>query len=280
MPAMPKICANATLAQQIEVRVSPRRLGQHFLADGSWRARILNTLGVGAGDVWLEIGAGHGEMTRELLRRAARVIAIEVDPPLVQALESLRREHANLEVIAGDVLKLDLPRLVSAPRFRVYGNLPYYITSPILHRLFEFAGRLESVHIVIQLEVATRLVARPGRRDYGYLSVLTQFYSAPEIALRIPPGAFRPPPRVASALVNMRLPGASASLGVRDEAGFLQFAQKCFAQKRKTIANNLRAAFPAKKAEAALEAASIAPKARAEELTLEQFAKLFRELKG
>jgi 16S rRNA (adenine1518-N6/adenine1519-N6)-dimethyltransferase len=277
---MPKIGADAKLAHRIEVSVSPRRLGQHFLADASWRARILSTLGVRAGDVWLEIGAGHGEMTRELVRRAARVVAIELDPPLVQSLESLRREHANLEVVAGDVLKLDLPRLAGAPRFRVYGNLPYYITSPILHRLFEFTERLESAHIVIQLEVAARLVAPPGRRDYGYLSVLTQFYSRPEIALRIPPGAFRPPPKVASALVALRLPGEGASLGVRDEAGFLRFVQQCFAQKRKTITNNLRVAFTAKEAGAALATAGISAKARAEELTLEKFAALFRELKG
>jgi 16S rRNA (adenine1518-N6/adenine1519-N6)-dimethyltransferase len=253
-------------------------LGQHFLADASWRARILSTLDAHPADVWLEIGAGHGEMTRGLARRAARVVAVEVDAPLVRALESLRGEHANLEVVAGDVLKLDLPHVVSAPRFRVYGNLPYYITSPILHRLFEFAGRLESVHIVIQFEVAARLVARPGRRDYGYLSVLTQFYSRPEIALRIPPGAFHPPPKVASALVNLRLPGDRERLGINDEAAFLQFAQRCFAQKRKTVGNNLRAVFRAKAAEAALETAGIRPKARAEELTLEQFAAVFREL--
>jgi 16S rRNA (adenine1518-N6/adenine1519-N6)-dimethyltransferase len=110
--------------------------------------------------------------------------------------------------------------------------------------------------------------------------VLTQFYSRPEIALRIPPGAFRPPPKVASALVAMRLPGEGASLGVRDEGRFLRFVQQCFAQKRKTITNNLRVAFTAKEAGAALEAAGIRAKARAEELTLEKFASLFRELKG
>jgi 16S rRNA (adenine1518-N6/adenine1519-N6)-dimethyltransferase len=253
----------------------PRRLGQHFLADAGWRARILNLLCARPGDVWLEIGAGHGEMTRELARRAERVAAIELDPPLLAALEALRAEAPNVEVVAGDVLKLDLERAAGAARFRVYGNLPYYITSPILHRLFEIADRIESIHIVIQLEVAARLVARPGRRDYGYLSVLAQYFARPEILLRIPPGAFRPPPKVTSALVGLRLPGERARLAVRDEASFMRFVQRCFAQKRKTLANNLRAWLKADEAAAALEAAGIKPRARAEELSLEEFARLF-----
>ncbi len=256
----------------------PRKLGQHFLGDASWRARILRALGARPQDVWLEIGAGHGEMTRELAKNARRVVAVELDAPLVQALESLRGEFPHLEVAAGDVLALDLAQIVGEERFRVYGNLPYYITSPILHRLFEHAEQIETIHVVIQLEVAARLVAKPGRRDYGYLSVLTQFYSQPEIVFRIPPGAFRPPPKVASALVAMRLPGERARLGIRDEAGFLRFVQRCFAQKRKTLANNLRAIASAGVVAAALAGAGINAKARAEELTLSQFASLFRAL--
>ena len=257
--------------------MSPRRLGQHFLADASWRARILSALSVRPDDVWLEIGAGHGEMTRELARRAGRVVAVELDPPLVEALRNLQREHANLEVAAGDVLRLDLGRL-GGRNFHVYGNLPYYITSPILHRLFVSAELIESIHIVIQLEVAARLAAQPGRRDYGYLSVLTQFYSRPEIVLRIPPGAFRPPPKVASALVEMRLPGERAKLDVRDEAAFFRFVHGCFAHKRKTLANNLRALASAEQVQAALAALDLKPTVRAEELHPEQFASLFEQV--
>jgi 16S rRNA (adenine1518-N6/adenine1519-N6)-dimethyltransferase len=258
--------------------MTPRRLGQHFLGDAAWRARILRALGAQPQDVWLEIGAGHGEMTCELAANARRVVAVEVDAPLVQALESLRKEIPRLEVAAGDVLALDLAKLVGKDRFRVYGNLPYYITSPILHRLFEYADQIESIHIVIQLEVAARLVARPERRDYGYLSVLTQFYSHPEIVLRIPPGAFRPPPKVASALVAMQLPGERARLDIRDEAAFLRFVQRCFAQKRKTLANNLRAFAPADVVASALAALKLKSTARAEELGLEQFALLFTQI--
>jgi len=258
--------------------MAPRRLGQHFLGDASWRARILRALGARPQDVWLEVGAGHGEMTRELAKNARRIVAVELDAPLVRALESLRGEIPHLEVAAGDVLALNLAQIVGEGHFRVYGNLPYYITSPILHRLFEYAGQIESIHIVIQLEVAARLVARPGRRDYGYLSVLAQFYAQPEIVFRIPPGAFRPPPKVASALVAMRLPGERARLGIRDEAGFLRFVQRCFAQKRKTLANNLRTVATPQQLEAALAAVGVSPKARAEELTLSQFASLFKAL--
>jgi 16S rRNA (adenine1518-N6/adenine1519-N6)-dimethyltransferase len=252
----------------------PRRLGQHFLADAGWRARILSLLSAQAGDVWLEIGAGHGEMTRELARTAARVVAIELDPPLVEVLRRFSRETANVEVIPGDVLALDLAHTLPDGA-RVYGNLPYYITSPILARLFEHADRIASIHAVIQLEVAARVVARPGRREYGYLSVLAQFYSRPEILLRLPPGAFRPRPNVASALVVLKMPGARATLGIRDEPRFLKFVQGCFAQKRKTLANNLRGHFPADKVEAMLKEAGIPPKARAEELSVAQFAALF-----
>jgi 16S rRNA (adenine1518-N6/adenine1519-N6)-dimethyltransferase len=255
--------------------MTPRRLGQHFLADAAWRARIAALLGARAEDVWLEIGAGHGEMTRELARAAARVVAIELDPPLVEALRRLAREMPNIEVVAGDVLALDLDR-VAPGRVRVYGNLPYYITSPILSRLFAHADRIASIHVVIQLEVAVRITARPGRRDYGYLSVLSQFYSQPEILLRLPPGAFRPRPKVASALVAMRMPGARAALGITDEAGFLKFVQVCFAQKRKTLANNLRAVFHAERVDALLRATKIPPKARAEELSVAELAALHR----
>ena len=255
-------------------------LGQHFLADASWRERILRALGAGGEDVWLEIGAGHGEMTRELARFARRVMAIELDPRLVEKLREFAREAPQVEVVAADVLTLDLAQLAGA-RFKVYGNLPYYITSPILQRLFQQVDQIDLIAVVVQLEVAARLVARAGRREYGYLSALTQFYTQPEILLRIPPAAFRPRPRVASALVRMRPPGERArlaGLAAGDEARFLQFIQRCFAQKRKTLRNNLRAIASVERVEAALEVAGIARDARAEQLSLTQFAEVYRQL--
>jgi len=258
--------------------MSPRRLGQHFLRSAAWRNRIVEAIAPREGATWLEIGAGSGEMTCALASRAGRVLAIELDAGLV---EKLRRATAGLpqvEVVAGDVLALDLGQLGGA-RFKVYGNLPYYITSPILRRLFEYAEKIEEIAAVVQLEVAERLTARPGRRAYGYLSVLTQFYAQPAIIFRIPPGAFRPPPQVSSALVRMRLPGKRRTLGLSDEKLFLAFVQAVFAQKRKTLVNNLRTFLPAGEAARLAGELKLPPKARAEELTLEQLAELFRRMR-
>ncbi len=259
-----------------------QRLGQHFLKDAAWRERILRALPLGSpgakDELWLEIGAGHGEMTRELARRVPRLLAIEVDAKLLPGLDRLAAELGNVSIVAGDVLALDLARVTGGAPFHAYGSLPYYITSPILMRLFEHAERLRSVSVVVQLEVAARMTARPGRREYGYLSVVTQFYTRAEIALRLPPGAFQPRPKVASALVRMRLPGQRAELGVREESEFLNFVGHCFAQKRKTLLNNLRPHFAPARIEAALAAARLKPQSRAEELSLAQFARLYAEL--
>jgi 16S rRNA (adenine1518-N6/adenine1519-N6)-dimethyltransferase len=253
-------------------------MGQHFLGDPGWRKRILETLPRLPDDVWVEIGAGHGEMTQLLAGQGRRVIAIEADARLAQGLHERVRAHpddwAGVEVVPGDVLSLDLGKL-AGERFRVYGNLPYYITSPILHHLFGYAGRIASIHVVMQFEVAARIVARPGCRTYGYLSAVCQFYARPEIMLRIPPGAFRPPPRVTSALVRMTLPGEQASLGVQDDKRFLEFVGVCFGQKRKTLRNNLRSVAPGERIAAALADCGLRSDARAEQLSLAQFAALF-----
>lgn len=267
-------------------------MGQNFLADEEWREYIFEAMHpvapshAGAG-VWIEIGAGHGEMTELLARHAERVMAIELDAALLPELRRMAEALPNVTVVPGDVLGLDLGQLAEGRSFRVYGNLPYYITSPIVHRLFEGATKPEVAYIVVQLEVAERLAARPGVRDYGYLSAFTQFYSRPEILLRVPPHAFHPRPQVDSALVSLRTPGLGATLGVRDERAFLQFLKGCFAQKRKTLRNNLRAmgfpvvaagGEPGKKAEELLESAGISEHARAEELGLEPLARLFAAL--
>jgi 16S rRNA (adenine1518-N6/adenine1519-N6)-dimethyltransferase len=260
-------------------------MGQHFLGDLGWRKRILATLPPGEGQTWVEIGAGHGEMTQLLVAQGRRVIAIEGDPGLAENLREIVAARTSawpgVEVVSGDVLALDMTKLTGGGRFRVYGNLPYYITSPILHQLFGCADLIDSIHIVIQREVAERIVAQPMRREYGYLSGACQFYTEPRIALRLPPGAFRPPPKVESALVAMTLPGERAGLGIGnagDEKRFLEFVQTCFNQKRKTLRNNLRAMASDERIHAATAAAGLRPDARAEQLTLVQFARLFAVL--
>jgi len=254
--------------------MSPEKLGQHFLTDASWHERIARAVRIDDG-VWVEIGAGHGEMTMRLAQQASKVFAIELDSRLAKRLREVTAPCKNVEVVEGDVMAVDLEKLTGGERFSVYGNLPYYITSPILHRLFEHAERIAAIHIVIQFEVAVRIVAQPGRRDYGYLSVVSQWFSRPEIVFRIPPGAFRPPPKVASALVSFRMPGARTKNSVADEGTFLDFVKECFAQKRKTLRNNLRARLESR-VDQVLQEAGLTADARAEQLTVSQFAKLFQ----
>ncbi len=261
--------------------MSRQKMGQHFLGDGGWRKRILENLGLQANQTWVEIGPGHGEMTRHLAGEGRRVIAIEADTVLAQGLESEIESHGEewpgVEIVTSDVLQADIGALVPG-RLHVYGSLPYYITSPILHHLFQWADRIDSIQIVIQLEVAERIAAEPGSRDYGYLSTMCQYYTRPKIAFRIPPGAFRPPPKVQSALVEMALPGKAGELGILQPDKFFGFLRVCFAQKRKTLRNNLRGTSSDDRIHAVLEKAGVRPDARAEQLTLEQFAAIFKEI--
>jgi 16S rRNA (adenine1518-N6/adenine1519-N6)-dimethyltransferase len=258
-----------------------QRLGQHFLGDIGWRKRILKTLPLAPHETWVEIGPGHGEMTQLLAGDGRRIVAIEADGNLASELranlETEPQLWPGLEVVYSDVLNADIGKL-GGDRFHVYGNLPYYITSPILHHLFAWAGQIASIHIVIQLEVAERITAHPGVRDYGYLSTLCQFYARPKISLRIPPGAFRPPPKVDSALVGMTLPGDGTALGLTDPKKFLNFIQMCFEQKRKTLRNNLLEISDDARIHQALAASGLRPDARAEQLSLAQFAAIFQQL--
>jgi 16S rRNA (adenine1518-N6/adenine1519-N6)-dimethyltransferase len=272
--------------------MAPSRLGQNFLAGEGWCERIFSLLDACPNDVWIEIGAGHGEMTELLAGRAARVIALELDPLLAAGLRKRAADWPTVEIVEADVLTADLAQLAHATQFRVYGSIPYYITSPILHRIYAASAHVQSAHLIMQLEVAERLVSPPGHREYGYLSVATQFHANPKIVLKVPPGAFRPPPKVDSALVVMHFPGSGQALNLGDAAAFLQFVQACFAQKRKTLLNNLRgnivAKIPARGIERVktisnplldiLQHAGISDRARAEELSLTQFAALYKIL--
>ncbi len=259
--------------------MSRQKLGQHFLADRGWQNRILQTLSVAEDEIWIEIGAGHGEMTELLAQSGAHVFAVETDPRLADSLCEKAPEWGNVEIVEADVLTVDFQKLAPG-RFRVYGNLPYYITSPILRRLFDAADRIASIHIVIQHEVAVRIAAQPGCRDYGYLSTLCQFFAMPEIIFKIPAGAFKPPPRVTSALLHMAPPGERSTLGVRDDSHFLEFLQRCFAHKRKTLRNNLRELLTDARIAAALKSCGLKPDARAEQLNLSQFAALYAATSG
>jgi 16S rRNA (adenine1518-N6/adenine1519-N6)-dimethyltransferase len=272
-----------------------QRLGQHFLADLDWREQIARAIRVSPHSTvplprddkhcWIEIGSGHGEMTRHLLAAGGPVCAIEIDAPLVAGLQRLAQEFPNLTVVPGDILKTDIAALAADRRVRVYGNLPYFITSPILHHLFGYTGVIDEMHFVIQTEVAERLAAQPGTRDYGYLSMVTQFYARPEFVFEIPREAFDPPPEVTSALVTLRLPGERAKLAFgdksssgADESRFLDFVKLCFSQKRKTLVNNLRSLAKPEKVREALASLNLRADSRAEQLTVAQLAVLFSQM--
>ncbi len=293
-----------------------QRLGQHFLADLHWREEIARAIRVSphsiaplAGDerslrvqihrdqhCWIEIGSGHGEMTPYLLATGAPVHAIEIDPAFLPSLRHHSKQFPNLNVVPGDILEADIVAIAAGRRIRIYGNLPYYITSPILHHLFTFADLIDEIHVVIQTEVAQRLAAQPGTRDYGYLSVVTQFYTRPEFVFEIPRSAFTPPPEVTSALVTLRLPGERVKLPLRSgapttkgvqadsspeaETHFLDFVKLCFSKKRKTLVNNLRALAKPDRVREALISLNLRPDARAEQLPVTQLAALQSLLAG
>ena len=221
----------------------------------------------------IEIGAGRGALTEPLLQRAERVIAIEVDAVLVHYLRQKFHEAiaaGSLELIEGDVLKADF---AAAERPVIAGNLPYYITSPILERVFNLHGAWERAVFLVQAEVAERIAAGPGTRDFGYLSVLVQAHARAEILFPVGREAFRPQPKVDSAVVRLTPRDAGVDLGITNVAAFLKFAQHCFRHKRKTLRNNLGAVYGLKIIDALAEG-----RLRAEQVGLPELAALYRKL--
>lgn len=264
---------------------SKSRLGQNFLTDGRAVQRIVAALGDVAGRTVVEIGPGRGAITGALGARAGRVLAVELDRDLAHGLREQFSPH-RVTVIQQDVLSFDFAaacaqcstETAEATRLRVVGNLPYYITSPILLKLAASHAALELAVLMVQREVADRAAASPGSRDYGLLSVTVQMYGPVERLFTLAPGSFSPPPEVHSTVFRWKFAPRFAELGV-EEASFLRFVRAAFAQKRKTLANNLRAAgiSPAI-ASAAVAATGIPPASRAESLSLEAFAALWRFL--
>jgi 16S rRNA (adenine1518-N6/adenine1519-N6)-dimethyltransferase len=263
------------------------KLGQHFLTDDRARHLIADALGDTSTRTVIEIGPGHGAITNILAPRCRRLIAIELDPALAAELRFRFRAHPHVEVLEADILTTDLAALIpSNETADVIGNLPYYITSEILLRLFASArgscepagaGRIARAVLMMQREVAGRLAAAPGVRDYGLLSATTQLHARVESLFTLPPEAFSPPPEVFSTVLRLEFAPRFAELAV-DPAAFDAFLRASFAQKRKTLANNLRAAGYTETQLHAAWPTAIPPQARAESLPLEPMAALFRAL--
>jgi 16S rRNA (adenine1518-N6/adenine1519-N6)-dimethyltransferase len=246
--------------------VARQKLGQHFLIKGSVLERIAAAACPSPEALVIEIGPGRGALTAKLLKRASRVVAIEVDPYLAAHLRQKFADEPRLEVVEADVLECDLTRWGPAP---IAGNLPYYITSPILEKTV----RLQAPRAVflIQKEVASRLVAAPGTREYGYLTVATALFASARLLFGVKPSAFYPPPKVDSAVVLLE--PAARNLGIGDRDSFLRFVGECFHQKRKTIRNNLVESY-GKEVIGAWPEAGL----RAEQIPLEGFAEMYRRL--
>jgi 16S rRNA (adenine1518-N6/adenine1519-N6)-dimethyltransferase len=258
-------------------------LGQVFLSDKRVELRIVEALRLNKSDPVLEIGAGPGNMTERLAERAAKVIAVELDPNWAAALRDNFRDQPNVQVLEADILRVpigEVARAAGRERVRVFGNLPYYITSPTLLHLFQYIDAIDDIIVMVQREVANRIAAEPGSCDYGLLSVTCQYYTRPELLFSIPPYAFRRPPRVHSALVRMTVHPQKKELGVDDEESFWKWMRAAFAQKRKTLLNNWKGMVDREDLRAAMEQQGIDPRARAEALSLAQLAALWKSQKS
>ncbi len=247
----------------------PRKLGQHLLIRQSVLNRIADAACPARVPLVIEIGPGKGALTEPLLERADRVVAIEVDPYFVHYLKQKfapQIHEGRFVVVEGDVLKTDLGAWGPAV---IAGNLPYYITSPILDRVFSIGELWSRAVFLVQAEVAERIAAEPGSRDFGYLSVQAQVYAKASLLFRVPAAAFRPPPKVESAVVLLEPRGFE----IADRAEFLKFASACFKQKRKTLRNNLIDAYGKERIDA-IEGIG----RRAEQLSVAELAGLYRQL--
>jgi 16S rRNA (adenine1518-N6/adenine1519-N6)-dimethyltransferase len=266
------------------------KLGQHFLASEDAAQKIVDALGDVLETTVLEIGPGKGILTSLLARRTRRLIAVELDRVLAAQLRLKFGMSRNVEIIEADVLSVDFdslfgpkpglgrPGIELKPQpVKVVGNLPYYITSDILLRLFEFSKYFESIVIMVQREVADRIAAEPGGRDFGMLSATTQLYARVEKLFTLPPGAFSPPPKVHSTVLRLTIDPQQEKLGVAGD-GFVNFLRRSFGQKRKTLWNNLKENYPEAGLKRALAEAHVKPTARAETLSLEESAAVYRAL--
>jgi 16S rRNA (adenine1518-N6/adenine1519-N6)-dimethyltransferase len=259
-------------------------LGQNFLADASAARHIVDALGNIGSSVVVEIGAGRGALTKLLAARAGHLVATELDEMLASKLRVAYAGQQNVEIVQANFLKVSLPDMLKgsekplpSSRVKVVGNLPYYITSDILLRLFEQHEFIETAVLMVQREVADRIAAEPASRDYGLLTCTTKLFADVERLFTLPPLAFSPPPQVHSSVIRLTINPKAAGLGVNPEE-FLNFCKLAFAQKRKTLFNNLRRRYEEKKVRGALRSIQIRDDARAELLSLEQLALVYRFL--
>ncbi len=247
-----------------------KRFGQHFLHDQTVIQRIVTAIHPRAGDHLVEIGPGRGALTRPLLAAVGALDVVELDRDLIPLLERQYAGLGELRIHQADALRFDFTTLVkNGERLRIVGNLPYNISTPLLFHLLSQMQVIQDMHFMLQKEVVLRMVATPGGKDYGRLSVMLQYRCEMEKLFTVGAGAFSPPPKVESAIVRMT-PRAQPAVRLDDEATFARVVSAAFAQRRKTLRNSLKALLT----EQQIRALGIAPDARAETLSLEAFAAL------
>jgi len=279
---MNDICSIAAVREALKARgLSPnKKLGQNFLCDENIIKKIAEAAGVTEGDSVLEIGPGLGALTAELCQRAERVVAVEIDSGLADALGEAFSGKPNVEIVHADFLKCDLAGLhkkLGGGPFRVAANLPYYITTAIVMRLLESDLPIVSMSFLVQKEVAERMAALPGTKSYGSLSIAVQYYTDISVALSVPRGCFFPPPAVDSVVVRMNV--RPPKVKVVSEREFFRITRCAFAMRRKTLVNNLVAGLGLKReeAESMTARAKLPADVRGEALSLIQFAALADE---
>lgn len=250
-----------------------KSLGQHFLHERAFVERIVLAVNPQPGDVLVEIGPGQGAITFPLLQRHGALTAIEFDRDLLQPLTTAAQPHGALTLIHANVLDVDFTELAAGRQLRLVGNLPYNLSSPILFHVLDHAAVVQDMHFMLQKEVVDRMAAGPGSKVYGRLSVMLQAYCTVTALFPVPPVAFRPPPKVDSAVVRL-VPRDPASIGIHDPARFAAVVRAAFGQRRKTLRNALQAVCDAD----ALHAAGIDPQARAEQLPVTDFVHLANTL--
>lgn len=257
--------------------------GQNFIVNPGVCPKIVEAAGIGPEWGVLEVGPGIGVLTRELARRAARVVAVEVDNRLPPLLAETLAGYDNVEIVMQDILKVDIAALIrekfAGMPVAVCANLPYYITSPILMRLLEEKLPIRQITVMVQKEAAERICAAPGTRQAGAISYAVAYYAKPQVLFSVQPGSFYPPPKVTSAVIRLEV-HPEPSVPVPDEAAYFRLVRAAFGQRRKTAANAISAGLGLPKAQvtAAMEQAGLPATARPEQLTLEQFAALSRAL--
>lgn len=259
------------ICKRFDIKMS-KKLGQNFLIKRSIVDEIVKAADLQEGEPVLEIGPGIGTLTQGLAQSGANVTAIELDTRLLEVLDTTLAQYSNVTIVHGDVLKLDVPSIMNNEPFKVVANLPYYITTPIIMSLLESRLPIERLVVMVQKEVALRMVAKPGTKDYGALSVAVQYYTKPDIVLDVPPKSFLPAPAVTSSVIRCVLRD-KPPVDVVDEKLFFRVVKAGFAQRRKTFANTMKTTGLSKdRIEELLAKANIDGQRRGETFTLQEFA--------